>query len=113
MKTHVILVLLLSAFIVSCTDLTFNSEKWKNWEIRSSENHLRWDMTDDLVENYGLVGKTRNEILLLLGKPDNNIDGTENELFYDLGPCRRGIDYGALLIYFKNDTVYKVEKHCH
>jgi hypothetical protein len=70
-------------------------------------------MSDDLIENYNLVGKPRNEILFLLGQPDNNLEGTEDEIFYDLGPCRRGIDFGALYIYFKTDTVIMVEKNCH
>ena len=107
--TLAIFLILLS--LSSCTDVRFNSEKWKSWDIRESTN-LRWDMATDLIENHQLEGKTQSEIIDLLGKPESNVQNPSDDLYYDLGPCRRGIDYGGLTIVFKNGRVIKIEKSC-
>jgi|GEM_PF-3307597 len=113
MRIRLLFISLLSFIALSCTDIAFDSEKWKNWELKSSENHLRYDMSDDLVENYNLVGKSRQDILNLLGDPDSIKKGLKEKYFYNLGPCRRGIDFGVLYIYFENDLVVKIDKFCH
>ncbi len=96
----------------SCTDIRFDNQKWKNWDIKESDSHLRWDMVDDLIDNYNLEGKTRKEIIELLGRPDNGVASSAEHFYYDLGPCRRGIDFGSLNMEFKSGKVVKIEKHC-
>lgn len=107
------IVFIIILFILnSCTDISFDSEEWKNWKENESNMHIRWDMTDDLIQNYNLVGKTHQEIEKLLGKPSSGVSNSENNYFYDLGPCRRGINYGSLHLVFKNGQVDHVNKSC-
>lgn len=110
-KIAILILIVLVAVLTSCTNTAFDSKKWKNWN--GKESFVRWDMTDDLINNYNLQGKTHKEIENLLGKPSNGIASSPDDYYYDLGPCRRGIDYGSFYIEFKNDKVIQVEKHCH
>ncbi|WP_166966795.1 hypothetical protein [Yeosuana marina] len=81
----------------------FDSEKWKNWTESETELSLRWDMMNSLRKNHELKGKTKSEIIELLGNPENQ----SNESFrYYLGMAKHGIDTGSLIIQFnKNNTV--------
>ena len=108
----ILTIFLILLSLSSCTDNSFNSKKWKSWDIRESETNLRWDMANDLIENYNLKGKTQSEIIDLLGKPESNVQNPSDDYYYDLGPCRRGIDFGSLNIVFKNGRVIKIEKNC-
>lgn len=111
-KTPPFLTLLFLIFLSSCTDVKFDTEKWKNWEISEWESHMRWDMVNDLIDNYNLEGKTQEEIINLLGKPDNWEENPQERFYYDLGPCRRGIDFGSLDIEFENGKVVNIKKSC-
>jgi hypothetical protein len=108
----IVTIFLILLSLSSCTDIRFNSEKWKSWDNRESETNLRWDMANDLIENYNLKGKTQSEIIDLLGEPESNVQNPSNDYNYDLVPCRRGIDFGSLIIVFKNGRVIKIEKNC-
>ncbi len=96
--------------MTSCSGKSFDSNKWKNWD--GKESFIRWDMADDLINNQELRGKTQREIETLLGKPNNGQNSSADLFYYDLGPCRSGIDYGSLYIKFKDEKVVQVEKHC-
>lgn len=111
-KINVFLIIPIFTVITSCNDLSFNSEKWKNWKETESNIHMRWDMVDDLIDNYHLIGKTHHEIEELLGKPENRVSSSKDNYYYNLGPCRSGIDYGSLYIEFKNSKVDNVGKNC-
>lgn len=81
----------------------FDSEKWKNWTELEAEWSLRWDMMNSLRNNHELNGKTRTEIIHLLGKPDSE---TNFNFRYYLGMSKRGINTGSLTIKFnQNGTV--------
>lgn len=67
-------------------------------------------MADDLVDNYDLMGKTKKQIIELLGKPDS--EDSSLGFHYDLGPCRRGIDFGSLYLKFEHGRVRHIDKHC-
>lgn len=63
-------------------------------------------MMNDLRNNYALVGKTRKQIINLLGKPDTE---TNTSLYYFLGHSKTGINTGTLtLIFGKDDKVTKI-----
>ena len=81
----------------------FDSEKWKNWTESEEEWSSRWDMMNSLRNNHELKGKTKSEIINLLGQPSSE----SNSIFrYNLGPSGRGINYGYLRISFdKNGLV--------
>jgi len=78
----------------------FNSEKWKNWTETEQKMSLRWDMMNSLRNNHELKGKTKTEIVQLLGKPDSK---TEIRFRYYLGMAKIGIDIGTLTIKFNED----------
>lgn len=75
----------------------FNSKKWKYSNLNTEENwNLRWNMMNSLRNNYELKGKTKSEIIGLLGKPDNEF---RNEISYYLGYTGFGINTGTLVIF--------------
>lgn len=72
----------------------FNSEKWKNADFKLEKNwSIRWDMMNSLRNENELIGKSYDEIIQILGKPDNE---TKNELYYSLGYTGNGINTGNL-----------------
>jgi hypothetical protein len=80
----------------------FDSGKWKNWEMAEDTMSLRWDMVDDLQNDYKLDGMTEEEVIKLLGEPESKSKG---EWEYYLGMARRGIDTGTLSLTFENGKV--------
>lgn len=81
----------------------FHSQKWIEAEKETEGNWKdRWNMRRDLLANYNLKGKSKEEIIKLLGKPHQE---SENEMYYSLGPATTGIDMGTLLIKFVNKKV--------
>jgi hypothetical protein len=89
---------------ISCghiSGIPFDSEQWKNADLNTEENwSLRWDMMNSLRNDYELVGKTKSEIIDLLGNLDNKVN---NEFYYYLGYSKRGINTGNLRLYFDSD----------
>jgi len=87
----------------------FESEKWKNWTESETEWSLRWDMMNSLRNNNELKGKTKIEIIELLGNPETKSD---SEFGYYLGMAKHGIDTGHLTIYFdQNKKVMNIKVH--
>ena len=85
----------------------FESQKWKTANMNSEENwSLRWDMMNDLRNDYQLIGITKNEIVKLLGEPDNKSERFA-QFRYSLGYAHFGIDTGTLIIEFEKDSVKK------
>ena len=82
----------------------FDSEKWKNWTETEKKMSVRWDMMNSLRKNHELKGKSKAEIIELLGNPD---EGKSKLNFrYYLGMAKHGIDTGSLVIKFdQNDLV--------
>lgn len=87
----------------------FNSQEWKSH--LDDRNPIKINMVDKLLENYQLVGKTRQEVESLLGKPSATGYFKDYDFVYWLGPERSimSIDSEWLGIKFQNDKVIKVE----
>ena len=85
--------------------IPFNSEEWKNWEESEKEPSLRWNMVKDLTSEYKLKGKTKSEIIDLLGKPESE---TKKEMSYYLGMSGHMIDTGSLILTIENNRVSKI-----
>lgn len=105
--------LLIGLSLSSCGQIShekFDSNKWQNSELNLEENwSLRWDMMNDLRNNYKLKEQTKKEIIQLLGKPENE---TKNEFYYYLGYSGKGINTGTLTIVFdENDIVREIKVH--
>lgn len=101
-------------FIVSgCHNRSFDSEKWKNWNgLNQEECNLRWDMSDDLIDNYLEKGLSFRTVEKLLCDSIEIDDKNKKMLYFNLGPCRSGISYGGLEIYFENGKLTKVDRTC-
>lgn len=101
------LILLISVILFSCTEhKKFNSVQWKR-AIESEEGPgLRWQMHNNLLENYRLNEYNKSQIFNLLGKP--NVENS-NEYRYYLGNADSGIDTGTMVIKFKKDVVVSID----
>jgi len=60
---------------------------------------LRWDMMNSLRNNNQLKGKTKLEIIELLGEPESKFIH-KSEFYYNLGYSKHGINTGRLSIIF-------------
>jgi hypothetical protein len=61
----IICTLFISCKDIQSNDLEFNPAEWKKADFR-----VRGRMYDSLLEQRLLLGRTRNEVIELLGKPD-------------------------------------------
>lgn len=101
--TLTILIILFFSLRGKISGEKFNSEKWKNADFKLEENwSIRWDMMNSLRNENELIGKTYDEIIRILGKPD---DETENELYYNLGYTGNGINTGNLTIEIDEERI--------
>lgn len=80
----------------------FDSEKWKNWEENEATSSMRWDMMNSLRNTYELKGKSKTEIIQLLGKPKFE---NKTSFRYYLGMSKRGINTGSLKIKFNEEGI--------
>lgn len=87
------------AFATYYPERDFDKEKWK------ADIEKRYEMTDDLVDNGKLIGKTKEEIKELLGQEDVNSDSTLWTYYIGFKPSIIGIDPDVLEVEFKNDKV--------
>ena len=89
-------------------ELKFNSIEWS--ENKKDRHHMR----KDLIESKLLIGKTKNEIVEILGKPANNskieIDTLKN-WNYSMGIEGHGMGwkFHNLDLYFKNEKIDSVK----
>jgi heme/copper-type cytochrome/quinol oxidase subunit 2 len=82
----------------------FDSIKWnKNIEER-------YKMAKDIIEKNILIGKTKDEVIKLLG--NDYYESEEGTISYYLGlvPGLANIDPDVLVLYFENGIVVKVEQ---
>ena len=78
----------------------FDSKTWKEWEESEWTASLRWDMMNSLRNNYNLKGMSEDEILELLGIPEQRVS---NSFIYYLGYTKTGINTGSLYIEFDSN----------
>jgi hypothetical protein len=83
----------------------FNKQEW------ASNKEERYKMSNDIMESNLLIGKTKDEVITLMGNDFYKYD--DNHIAYDLGfvPGLFKIDPDVLDIYFKNGKVFKVGQH--
>ncbi len=86
--------------------ISFDSDRWKNWEETEAECCTRWRMVRSLTKRHDLVGMKRSEVIELLGKPG---DESKSTLYYYLGMTGHGIDSGSLSLYL--NEVGEVESY--
>jgi len=84
----------------SIAETEFDSENWKNTAPDWTHDSIRLRMIDDLLDRHQLLGKSRDEIIDLLGEPDDTDYFSDYEMVWWLGPERSfmAIDSEWLLI---------------
>ena len=84
----------------------FDQRAWK------TDSDSRYEYTHDLIKSKLLIGKTRRQVLQILGDQG---DTSQTEIYYYIGfrPEITGIDPGNIVVEFKNgkvDTVIENDK---
>jgi hypothetical protein len=79
----------------------FDKEQWK------TDLEKRYKLTDDLIDNRKLIGKTKEEIKELLGQEDVSLDGSRWTYYIGFKPSLSGIDPDVLEIVFEDGKVSK------
>jgi hypothetical protein len=81
----------------------FSKEKW------DSSKELRFEMRNDLVDSKMLENKTKEEVVRILGQPDNG--DTTDYWTYDLGVSEAGFgwQFNDLKLTFEDERANKVE----
>lgn len=99
---EIILIWIFSVSYYPKTD--FDKQEWNN------KKEERYKMSKDIINSEMLIGKTKEEVIELLGDDFYSYD--ENSIEYDLGfvPMLFNIDPDVLVIYFEKGKVIKVEQ---
>ena len=101
-----VIVIIMWVFTISYyPKTTFNKQRW------DENKEERYKMSKDIIKSELLIGKTKEEIINLLG--DDFYIYSENHIAYDLGfvPELFNIDPDVLDIYFENEKVIEVNQH--
>jgi outer membrane protein assembly factor BamE (lipoprotein component of BamABCDE complex) len=93
------------AYISYYPTKTFDETIWR------TDTEKRYEMTEDIIDNKLLIGKTKDQIIKTLG--DDYFKYDENRWGYDVGfvPRLFNIDPDVLDIHFKDDKVESVGQH--
>ena len=59
----------------------FDSQTWK----QGNQDEVRIRMVDSLLRHHNLIGKSRGEVVALIGEPDNTSYFREYDMVYRLG----------------------------
>ena len=78
----------------------FDSAKWKAQQDSTARNNPRAGMIGDLQQRVLQVGMTREQVVVLLGKPDTT-EG--NRYVYDIGTSAFGVDYEFFVVEFDGE----------
>ena len=95
---------IVSYSLISLFEEPFDTDQWRsNWSVRHK-------MVDDLIESRLLIGKSKNEVLQLLGNPNNTSKGNKDFFTYKLGspPSFFNSEPEYLMVVFVNGKVDKV-----
>jgi hypothetical protein len=93
------LIFMLIAVVSYYPKRNFDKDKWR------ADVETRYEMTDDLVDNQKLIGKTREEVSELLGENGVNPNGLRWTYYIGFKPGLIRIDPDVLEIEFKDDRV--------
>ena len=65
--------------------ISFNSNTWKNTPATHSLDSMRLRMADDFLKTYRVLGKSKEEIVALIGEPDQTEYFKTRDMVYMLG----------------------------
>jgi hypothetical protein len=88
-------------FSVDFEPTKFNAENWQKSIPTMSWNSVRLTMVDDLVENHLNTGMSKNEVIELIGIPDDTPYFRNYDMVYYLGRERNPIGIDSEWLVFK------------
>jgi hypothetical protein len=86
-----------------CTVTRFDRALWRDSVRVYSDEAIRGCIVDDLLRRINLHGRTRGEIVALLGEPKKTAYFKEYDLVYWLGPERGAISIDSEWLVMKLD----------
>lgn len=97
------------AFVLSTSLIYLFEERFDKNQWRANPSR-RYQMVDDLIESQLLIGKTKDDVILLLGEPYSSIASGNDVFLYRLGkpPSFFESKREQLLIAFEVGIVFKV-----
>lgn len=99
-------IIMLWLFIISYhPNHNFDKEKW----VANKEK--RYELSDDIIDNRILIGKTKSEVRQLLGNEGNTNESDYWHYYLGFRPGFLNIDPDVLDIQFKDGKVIKVGQH--
>ena len=104
---YVVSIVMIGLFSILYYPKTTSFDKQK-WDENKEE---RYKMSKNIIRSEMLIGKTKDEVIELLGDDFSTYD--ENHIAYELGfvPELFNIDPDVLDIYFENGKVVRVSQH--
>jgi outer membrane protein assembly factor BamE (lipoprotein component of BamABCDE complex) len=83
----------------------FDKQKW------FANKETRYEISEDIIKNKMLIGKTKSEVRQLLGDEGNNNESNHWDYYLGFRPGIANIDPDVLDIEFKDGKVFKVGQH--
>jgi hypothetical protein len=105
--------LLIAGLIIymNITKTQFDSSKWKQTGQLDQASYPRLEMADALIHDRTLYGKTKQEVIELLGKPSNDGYFKTYDLVYWLGPERGAFSVDSEWLLIQLDDSGRVVKY--
>ena len=91
-----------------CDERGFTQARWSDSTSAFGPRAIRGCIVDDLLRRHHLHGKTRAEIVALLGEPPKTAYFREYDLVYWLGPERSIISIDSEWLVFRLDSAGRV-----
>ncbi len=96
----------LSMLLIYQFEERFDQERWR------SQPRMRYKMADDIIESQLLIGKPKDEVIVILGKANSSLSEEKDLFFYRLGtpPSFFEAKREQLLIIFVDQKVIEVAR---
>ena len=89
----------------------FDSSEWKNTGDQNQYSYPRLKMADELISSHRLYGKSKEEVIELLGKASDEGYFLSYDLVYWLGPERSWISIDSEWLVIKLDHAGRVNEY--
>ena len=94
-----------------CEERHFTKARWNDSALAFGPGAIRGCLVDDLLRREHLRGKTRAEIVALLGEPPKTDYFRDYDLVYWLGPERSLMSIDSEWLVFRLDAAGRVVEH--
>lgn len=96
---------------INITKIRFDSSTWKQMGQLNQASYPRLEMAEDLIRDRTLYGKTKEEVIELLGKPSDDGYFKTYDLVYWLGPERGWFSVDSEWLLIQLDDSERVIKY--